>query len=68
MLRNLALGQQGVHRHDPPFQHQMAQQVHGYRDLVGLVIHCLLGQGQAHAVRQRREEMGARSALLLTAP
>src|SRR5215475_11507482 len=36
--------------------------------LLGLVIHRLLSQRQAHAVRQRRKPMNARSALLLAPP
>jgi len=46
----------------------MAQQVERHGDLIRLVIYRLLSQRQAHAVRQRREEMGARSTLLLAPP
>src|SRR4029434_8691676 len=51
----------------PALQDELAQQVQGHRNLIGLVIDCLLGQCQAYPVRQRREEMGARGALLLAA-
>jgi hypothetical protein len=65
LLRNLALGQQSVHGDNPSLKDQVAQQVQGYGNLIGLVIHRLLGERHAHAVRQRREEIDARGALLL---
>jgi len=67
-LRNLALGQQGVHGHKPALKDEVAQQVQNHRNLIGLVIDGLLGQRHAHAVRQRRQEMGARGPRLLAAP
>jgi len=68
MLRNLTLGQQGVHGHNPSFQDEVVQQVQDNWNLIRLVIDSLLGQRYTHAVRQRREEMGAQGPLLLAAP
>ena len=67
MLSQLALGPQSVHRHDPPLKDPRAQQVQGHGHFLGLVIHRLVGQRQAHAMRQRREAMRPRGALFLAA-
>jgi len=68
MLRHLALGQQSVHGNNPPLKDEVAQQVQGHWDLIGLIIDRLLGKRQAYAMRERRQEMGTRGTLLLAAP
>jgi hypothetical protein len=43
VLRNLALGQQGVHGNNPALKDEAAQQVQKHRHLIGLGIYGLLG-------------------------
>jgi hypothetical protein len=68
VLRNLALGQQGVHGDNPALQDEVAPQGQDHGNLIGLVIDGLLSQRHAHAMRQCRQEMGARGALLFATP
>ena len=53
-LRDVALGQEGVHRDNTPFEDQVLQESLDSRDLIGFVINSVLGEGDAHMMRQRR--------------
>ena len=51
-LGHLPLGQQGVHRAYPALHNEMVQDGLHLRDLIGCVVHRLLGQRQAQVVGQ----------------
>jgi hypothetical protein len=53
-LGHMPLRQQRSHREPPILAHQRAQHRLDLRDLLGFVIHRLLGQRHAHMVRQGR--------------
>jgi len=53
-LRHMALGQGRVHRDNAAFQDQLAQEGLDSCDLIGFVIHALLGQCDSHLVGKRR--------------
>ena len=53
-----ALGEQGIHGDDPSLHDQPAQHVLQDRDLIGLVSHGLLPQGQSQPVTEHGEQMG----------
>ena len=53
-LRHVALGQERVHRDNAAFQDQLAQEGLDSRDLIGFVVHGVLGQRDPHVVRERR--------------
>jgi hypothetical protein len=53
-LRDVALGQECVHRDDTTFQDQLLSEGLDSRDLIGFIVNGVLGKGDAHMVRQRR--------------
>ena len=63
-----ALGEQGIDGDDPSGHNQPTQDFLQDRDLLGLVRHGLLPQGQPQPVTEHREQMGRRGPLLVTAP
>jgi len=62
-LRNVAWGQEGIHRDHPTFQDPWREDGLDGRDLIGFVVHGVWGSGHAYLVRQRREQVGPRRAL-----
>ena len=53
-LRHVALSQERVHRDYAAFQDQLAQKALYSRDLIGFVVHGVLGQRDPHVVRESR--------------
>jgi hypothetical protein len=53
-LRDVALGQERIHRDHPPFQDQLLSDSLDSRALIRFVVHGVLGQCHAYLVRQRR--------------
>ena len=53
-LGDVALSQKRVHGDNTAFQDQVLSDGLDGRDLIGFVVHGVLGQGDAHMVRQRR--------------
>jgi hypothetical protein len=53
-LRDVALGQQRVHCDNATFQDPLLEEGLDGRDLIGFVVHSVLGQRHAHMVRERR--------------
>jgi hypothetical protein len=53
-LRDVALGQERIHRDNAPFQDQLLSESLNRRALIRFVVHGVLGQCHAYLVRQRR--------------
>jgi hypothetical protein len=52
--RDVALAQERIHHANPSFQDQLLSDGLDGRDLIGVVVHGVLGQCHAYRVRQRR--------------
>ena len=59
-LRDVTVGQERVHHHNATFQDHLLSNGLDGRDRIAFVINGVLGQGHAHMVRQRREQVGPR--------
>ena len=64
----MPLGEQRIHRDHSVLQHELAQHGLDLGDLIGLIVHRLLGERQAQAMGQGRQQMAPRRALLARAP
>jgi hypothetical protein len=53
-LRDVALGQERIHRDQPPFPDQLLSESPDGRDRIGFVVNGVLGSCHAYLVRQRR--------------
>jgi hypothetical protein len=53
-LRDVALSQEGIHRDNTTFQDQLLSERLDGGDLIGFIVHGVLGERDAHMVRQRR--------------
>lgn len=62
-----ALREQGIHRHHPPGQHKAPQHLRCHGDLVGLVVHGRLAQGQPQGLADDAPQVGSRCALCAAA-
>ena len=64
----MPLGQQRLHRNHSVLEDELAQYCLDLRDLIGLGVHRLLGQRQAHVVGQGRQQVDPRGTLLSRSP